>query len=244
MHRRHVPLRKPVIKMKKTLLTSLLLCAIFAIQSFAQDEEGYWPRAYYAGIGMGVVATRGDIGNDDNVVYKLDDGTTETVHFPALDLLAMPDFILGVNIREFSLSANFNYWRYTEVMGGFPDESNEQGVRIYRLGFEFAYNLYWPEYFQPRIGIGYAYTNIRTNECVFPSDTDRKLTSAELMGSSIAFIFGIRYFWTDHIVLQPDLKFYEAWFGHLNTKEMGTFDLKHKKWQTFAVMEVDLIWQF
>lgn len=212
------------------------------MQAFAQDE-GYWPRSYFAGIGMGVVATRGDIG-DKNIKYDLDDGTSETVHLPAMDLLAIPDFFIGVNIREFSVSVNFNYWKYTEVLGGFPDDSNEQPTRIYRLGVEFVYNLYWPEFFQPQIGLGYAFTSIRTNENVFSSDTEKELTSSELMGSSLALILGIRYFLTDHLIIQPDLKFYEAWFGHLNTKEMGTFDLKHKKWQTFAIMEVDLVWQF
>ena len=45
--------------MKKILLAVVLLCA----SAFAQPSDsdlGYWPRSYFASIGFGVIANRGD----------------------------------------------------------------------------------------------------------------------------------------------------------------------------------------
>lgn len=229
--------------MKKTLLTTLLLCAIFAIQSFAQDEEGFWPRSYFAGAGFAAVATRGDV-NTYIITTKTDKGEKEIVHNPELNFLVWPDFFLGVDIGQFSLSANFNYWYFTDNLIGFGDVEVEARTRIWRFGIEFIYNFFWPEFFQPGFGVGYSYTSIKSDDNVFPVDDTKQRTDAELMGSSIAFIANLRYFLTDFFVLQPSLKFYETWFGHINTENGGTADLKHKQWQTFVVMEIALVYHF
>jgi hypothetical protein len=228
--------------MKKFLVT-LLFLSIFSTSAFADEGEGYWPRSYFAGVGFGVVATRGDIG-DNNISGKTENGDKETVHLPSLNIFMMPDFFLGVNIAQFSLSANFNYWNLTESLGGFPDKSIKENIRIWRFGVEFIYNFFWPEFFQPGIGLGYAYTSIKSENSVFPADESKEKTASELMGSSLALIMNIRYFLTENLIIEPSLKFYETWFSNINTENAGTNELKHNIWQTFAFVELSFIYQF
>lgn len=227
----------------KKLLAALLLLSFFSVNVFADEDEGYWPRSYFAGLGFGVVATRGDIG-ENTVSGKTEDGDKETVHLPSMNIFILPDVILGVNIGQFSLSANYNYWYFTDNLGGFPDNSVEEQIRIWRFGVEFVYNFFWPEFFQPGVGIGYAYTSIKTENSVYPDDDSKDKTASELMGSSLALILDIRYYLTEHLILQPSLKVYEAWFSNINTENAGTNELRHKIWQTFALVELAFIYQF
>ncbi|WP_295860935.1 outer membrane beta-barrel protein [uncultured Fibrobacter sp.] len=227
----------------KKLLAIFLLLSFFSVNAFAEEDEGYWPRSYFAGLGFSVVATRGDIG-EYTVTGKTDKGDKETAHLPSINIFILPDVFLGVNIGQFTLSANYNYWKFNDVLGGIPDNSIEERVRIWRFGVEFVYNIFWPEFFQPGIGIGYAYTSIKTENSVFPEDESKKKTASELMGSSLSLILDIRYYLTEHIVLQPSIKFNEAWFSNINTENAGTNALKHKMWQTFSLVELAIIYQF
>ena len=227
----------------KKLLAVLLLLSFFSVNAFAEEDEGFWPRSYFAGIGFSGVATRGDIGKY-TLNTKTEDGDKEKVHLPSVNLLVWPDFILGVNIGQFSLSANYNYWYFTGDLGGFDDGTVQEQIRIWRFGIEFIYNIFWPEFFQPGVGLGYAYTNIKADNSVYPVDESKDRTYSELSGSSIALIFDIRYFLTEHIILVPTIKFYESWFGNLYTENSGANKLKHKHWQTFAVIELALLYQF
>jgi len=227
----------------KKLIAVFLFLTLFNTNTFADEDAGYWPRSYYAGFGFSAVATRGDIGNY-TLNTKTEDGEKETVHLPTTNLFVSPDFILGVNIAQFSLALNYNYWYFTDNLAGFPENNVEEQIRIWRLGIEFIYNIFWPEFFQPGIGLGYAYTSIKTDNSVIPADESKEKTDSELMGSSIAMIFDIRYFLTDHIILVPTIKFYESWFSNLYTENAGTKDLKHKQWQTFAVIEMAILYQF
>lgn len=229
--------------MKKTLLTSILLCAILTLQSFAQDEEGFWPRSYFIGAGFAAVATRGDV-NEYNITTKTEKGEKEIVHNPELNFLVWPDFFIGVDIGQFSLSGNFNYWYFTDNLIGFGENEVDVRTRIWRFGIEFIYNFFWPDFFQPGLGIGYSYTSVYTNDNVFPIDETKERSDSELMGSSISLIMDIRYFLTDNIVLLPSLKFYETWFANLYTENGGTNSLKHKKWQTFVIMEISVVYHF
>lgn len=225
------------------LLAVLLLLSFFSVNTFADEDEGYWPRSYFAGLGISAIATRGDIGKY-TIDTKTEDGEKEVVHLPSLDVLIWPDLLLGVDIGQFSLSANFNYWTFNDVLGGFPDNSVKGDVRIWRFGVEFIYNFFWPEFFQPGVGLGYAYTSIKTENSVFPVDETKEKTDSELMGSALALILNIRYFLTDHIILQPSIKFYESWFSNLYTEHAGTCELQHKKWQTFAIINISILYQF
>ena len=85
--------------MKKILLAIALLCSSI----FAQPEDGdftYWPRSYFASIGFGVIANRGDFFERSLKVEE--DGITETINLPITKVLMSPDYTLGVNIRECS----------------------------------------------------------------------------------------------------------------------------------------------
>ena len=227
----------------KKLLAIFLLLSFFSVNVFADEDEGYWPRSYFAGLGFGVVATRGDIG-EFTLSGKTEDGEKETVHLPSMNIFILPDVFLGVNIGQFSLSANYNYWYFTNKLSDFPDNNVEERIRIWRFGVEFVYNFFWPEYFQPGVGIGYTYTSIKTENSVFPADDSKDKTASELMGSSLALILDIRYYLTDNLILKPSLKVYESWFSNINTENAGTNELKHKIWQTFALVELAFIYQF
>ena len=151
---------------------------------------------------------------------------------------------MGVNIAQFSLALNYNYWYFTDNLGGFAENNIEEQIRIWRLGLEFVYHIFWPEFFQPGVGFGYTYNSIKTDNSVFPADESKEKTDSELMGSSLSLIFDIRYFLTDNIILVPTIKFYESWFSNLYTEHAGTKNLKHKQWQTFAIIEMDILYQF
>ena len=93
--------------MKKFLLALTLLCSAI----FAQPEDSdftYWPRTYFASIGFNVIANRGDL--FDRAMVLKDDGIDETVHLPNTKVIVSPDYNIGVNIREFTLAASFQYW--------------------------------------------------------------------------------------------------------------------------------------
>lgn len=228
--------------MKRTLFTTILLCVILTLPSFAQDEDGYWPRSYFLGIGLSAVASRGDL-NENLIRTKTEKGEKEIVHNPNLSFLFWPDFFIGVDIRQFSLSLNFNYWNYTNNLIQI-EESVKENTRIWRFGVEFVYNFFWQEFFQPGLGLGYSYTSMATNNNVFPTDITKPRTDSELMGSSISLITNIRYFLTEDIILQTSLKYLRTWFGNLYTENAGTNDMTHTQWQTFILMEVAVIYHF
>ena len=69
----------------KKLIAVFLFLSFFSANAFASEDEGYWPRSYYVGLGFSAVATRGDIGNY-TLNTKTDDGEKETVHLPSINL--------------------------------------------------------------------------------------------------------------------------------------------------------------
>lgn len=226
----------------KQILATLTFCLAFFTSSVFADE-GAWPRSYFVGAGFGGVASKGDIGKY-NIKTTNKDNEVEIVHQPAFDIFAWPDFFIGVDIGQFSLSMNFNYWNFEETLGGMPDASTKAEVQLWRFGVEFVYNFFWPDFFQPGVGIGYAYSSITTDNSVYPVNETEKLKESELMGSSLALILNMRYYLTDNIVFQPALKLNEGWFKSLSVDGNETLELKHTKWQTFTVAELAVIYHF
>lgn len=224
------------------IFKTIIVClAFFCATTFAEEGEGgYWPKSYFVGAGIGIVASKGDIG-DYAIKTKNKDEETEIVHLPSFDIFAWPDYFIGVDIGYFSLSANFNYWTFQEASATIDDKND---VRIWRFGLEFVYNFFWPDFFQPGVGIGYNYTSIKTFDNVHPADESKKLSDSELMGSALSLILNVRYFMTEFLVIQPSIKVSEAWFGSMNTDNGETNELKHKLWQTFATAELALIYHF
>lgn len=206
--------------------------------------EDYWPRSYFASVGFGLSAARGDVG--DYTLSVKNDGVKETVHLPTLDFIASPEIQIGANIREFTLGLIFNYWSFEENLGGFPTEDYMANTKYIRFGFEFTYNLFWPEDFQVGFGLGYYYNTVKTDNSVYSSEPDTKPYGSELMGSSIALIGNIHYFFTPNISLVPIIKIHETWFRFIytDTEESETSDLKHTQWETVVTAGIQVQFQF
>ena len=227
-------------KMKKILLTVILLCTTVFAQP-TDSDLGYWPRSYFASIGFGVIANRGDF-FDRTIKVTGDDNIVETVNLPQTKVLMSPGYSIGVNIREFSLAATFQYWSMNVAINGLPNNITEQKMRFMRLGADFTYNFFYPEFFQVGIGLGYSFSSLNIKENA--TSAELGLTNSELMGSSIALFTNVRYYITDFFCLNPSLHFYETWYKAVNTKNAGTQDLKSYVWQTYIAITMNLMVQF
>ena len=149
--------------------------------------------------------------------------------------------MLGVNLGAFSLGLGFQYWNSEQVIAGFPDESYKQDTRIWRLDLEVTYNLFYPDFFQVGLGVGYAYNSVKSdNSAIF----DDKAYNVEFMGSAVAFIANIHYYITDNIAMVPALKIYESWFKNVHCSRIENNDLDPYLWQTFILSTVSIQYQF
>lgn len=224
--------------MKKLLLAFASIFLLLATPAIA--DEGYWPKSYFVSTGFGLTVSKGDF-NEKAISITDTTGKKGYIHQPALEFLATPDLSIGANIAQFSLALNFQYWTSQQTLAGFPDESFEEDTRIWRLGFEFTYNLFWPDFFQAGFGAGYSYTSVRTKNSAFLGD---QTYSTELMGSAIGFIANIHYYFTDNISMVPAIKIYENWFKSVNTSRTGTCDLDPYVWQTFVLASLSIQYTF
>ena len=146
--------------MKKFILFFILTVAVTAASAY---EENYWPRSYFVRAGMGVTATIGDL-NERPVSVKDTSGNKFKTYPPDMAIMGDPELLLGVNIREFTLAVAFQYWKQQEEL---VKISAEESTRFWRLGFEFYYNFFWPDYFQVGLGAGFSYTSIKTENSAF-----------------------------------------------------------------------------
>ena len=226
--------------MKKILLAIALLSSAI----FAQPEDSdysYWPRSYFASIGFGVIANRGDF-FDETLKIKGDDDITKTVNLPQTKVLMSPSYNIGVNIREFSLAATFQYWSMNVAINGLPDNITEQKMRFWRLGADFTYNFFYPEFFQVGVGLGYSFSSLSIKDNAVSAE--KGLANSDLMGSAIALVTNVRYYITDYFCLNPSLHIYETWYKAVNTKNAGTKDLKSYIWQTYIAISISAMVQF
>ncbi len=223
--------------MKKLKIIAVVLCLL---AGFTFAEEYYWPRTYFVSAGFGAQVSKGDF-NKHTVTGKDSSGIKGTVHPPAIEFVATPDFMLGVNLGAFTFGLGFQYWTSEQVLGGFEDESNKEDTRIWRLGLEVTYNLFYPEFFQVGLGVGYAYNSVKTdNAAVF----DGKAYKAEFMGSAVSFIANIHYYITDNIAMVPAIKVYESWFKNVHCSRIENNDLDPYLWQSFVLASVSIQYQF
>ncbi|MCF0225454.1 MAG: outer membrane beta-barrel protein [Fibrobacter sp.] len=224
--------------MKKQIQILAIAIALFAASSYADE---FLPRSYYVEAGIGAVATKGDF-NDVAITAKDSTGIQGRIHPPALDIFATPDFTIGANIGPFSLGLNFQIWNSEQVLAGFAKDSVEEDSRIWRLGFEFTYNFYWPEFFQAGLGLGYSFANIKTENSAYFSDN--AISNSELYGSAVSFIAYIRYYITENIAFAPTIRIYESWFKNVYTSRTDNCDLDPYLWQTFVMASFALHYQF
>ena len=228
--------------MKKILLALTLLCSAV----FAQPEDSdfsYWPRSYFASISFNVIANRGDL-FDRTMVLK-NDGIEETVHLPNTKVLVSPDYSIGVNIREFTFSASFQYWSMLGSIPSLPEPINEQNMKYWRFGIEATYNFFYPEFFQVGVGLGYSFSKLTTENNV---SNYKGYFNSELNGSAIALVSHIRYLITDNFGLISSLRVYENWYKSVYTKNSGTIDFHEVGdsyyWQTYIAVSIGAMVQF
>ena len=98
--------------MKKFLLLFILA---FAVTTASAYEENYWPRSYFVRAGMGVTATTGDL-NERAVSIKDTSDNKFKTYPPDMSRIGDPEFLLGVNIREFTVAVAFQYWKQQEEL--------------------------------------------------------------------------------------------------------------------------------
>ena len=220
--------------MKKLAAILILLTGISA---FADDG---WARSYFVSAGFGAVVSRGDF-SDRTISITDTAGRKEKVHAPDLGFLASPDFTLGANIGEFTLTFNFQIWESEQELNGFPDESVRESSLLWRSSMEFIYNLFWPEDFQVGLGAALSYSAVTTENSAFIGND---AYDAEFMGSSFGLVANAKYFFTDNIAIVPFVKVYENWFRNVYTKESELCDLDSYMWQTFVLAGLSVQFQF
>ena len=220
--------------MKARIITLLIAAVITAAGAY---EENYWPRSYFVRAGMGLAATNGDL-NERSISVKDTSGNKFKAYPPDISLMGDPEFLLGVNIREFTVAVAFQYWKQQEEL---VQLSEEESSRFWRLGFEFYYNFFWPDYFQIGLGAGFSYASVKAENSAIhngePKDT-------EYMGSGLGLFANVQYYIINEIAIVPAIKFYRNWFRNIYTDDSENRELDPFLWQTFISASISLQFQF
>lgn len=223
--------------MKKLKVIALFVCLL---AGFTFAEDYYWPRTYYVSAGFGAQVSKGDF-NDRVLSGKDTAGIKGDIHPPSIAFTAAPDFMVGVNLGAFTFGLGFQYWKSEQDIIGFPEDSYQQDVRIWRAGLEVTYNLFYPEFFQIGLGAGYSYSSVKSeNSAFFGSD----VYDSEFMGSAVAFIANIHYYITENLAMVPAIKIYENWFKNVHCSRIDNNDLDPYLWQSFVFASVSVQYQF
>lgn len=222
--------------MKKIASILLLFAGLFCTQAWAED---YWPKSYFVKAGFNVAYSNGDL-NERAISLEDTTGEKMKVYPPNLKLIPSPEIELGVNMRFFSLAVTF---QYSFLTGGLTDyeDTDPTDISMWRFGFEFTYNLNWPEDFQVGLGLGYSYTTIYVGNSAY---MDGESYRSRLLGSGVGFILNAHYYFTDHIAIVPSVKIYENWFKNVYTGPSELCDLDPYKWQTFFTAGLSIQYQF
>ncbi|MCF0222574.1 MAG: outer membrane beta-barrel protein [Fibrobacter sp.] len=223
--------------MKKFLFTLFAAVTLLCTQAMADE---HWPKTYFIEVGWGLAYSTGDLNSTtlhtkDTLDKKLD------IYMPDLGLLTAPDFTVGVNIWAFTLAVNFNYWKGNTELSKFEND-DEVSTRMWRLGLEFTYNLLYPDNFQIGLGGGYSYTNVKTKDSALDAHGDSM--SSEIMGSGLALVANVRYYFTKNLVLAPTIKIFGNWFKDVYTTRSEIQDVTPYMWQTFFFASISFQYQF
>jgi hypothetical protein len=164
---------------------------------------------------------------------------------PNTKVIVSPDYNIGVNIREFTLAASFQYWTMQGSIPTLPAPQNEQDMRFWRFGLEGTYNFFYPDFFQVGVGLGYSFSKLTIKDNV---SNAKGFFDSELNGSAIALVTQIRYFITDNFGLTSALRIYENWYKSVHTKNSGTVDFHELDisyyWQTYIAVSIGAMVQF
>lgn len=222
--------------MKKFVSVFLLFAGLFCSQALAED---YWPKSYFARAGFNLAYSNGDL---NERAFSIPDTTGEKmrVYPPDLSFIPSPEIELGVNMRFFTLSVGFQYTSQSQGLTDYED-SDGTDVTVWRFGFEFTYNLNWPEDFQVGLGLGYSFTTLYVANSAY---MDGESYRSRLLGSGVGFILNAHYYFTEHIAIVPAVKIYENWFKNVYTGPSELCDMDPYKWQTFFTASLSIQYQF
>lgn len=215
----------------------MLFASLFCTHAVA---DGSWPKTYFIEVGWDLAYSTGDL-NSTSIRTKDTLNKDLRIYMPDLGLMTAPDFTVGTNIWAFTLAVNFNYWKGKTELTKFKND-DEFSSRMWRFGFEFTYNLLYPEDFQVGLGGGYSYSNIKTQKSAIDYHGDPM--ESEVMGSGLAFVANIRYYFTNNLVLTPTIKVYGNWFKNVYTASSEIQDVKPYMWQTFILGAISFQYQF
>lgn len=227
--------------MKKFVSLFLLFAGIFCTQAAAYEDYGdsYWPKSYYIRANMGAMFTNGDL-NERAISIKDTNDSRMRVYPPDISIMAVPGFTLGANVRSFSIDVSFQYSSFSESQTDNPD-SDDMSTLFWNVGFEFTYNLFWPEDFQIGLGGGYTLNTVKaSNSAVLDGETYR----SEFVGAAAGFVANVKYYFSDYFAVVPSFRFYEGWFRKVYTKPSENYALDPYLWQTFISANLALQFQF
>lgn len=215
----------------------IFFCTCLMISTLWAKQPDF---SIYGQLGFGLLVSKGDM-NDRVLSVKDEDGTKGNLHPATLQVLGSPDLSVGVNIKSFSLALDFQYWTSAQNLTGYPDEALERDTRIMRLGAEFTYNVFWPEFFQAGIGGGISYINVKTDDNLFYGAQTYDVTFS---GLALGLIANIRYYITDQLAMVPAIKFYENCFFDADSKWLENDSMNSHLWQTMVLVSLTVQYQF
>lgn len=226
--------------MKKFVSVFLFVAGLFCVQAMAESYGAdYWQKSYFVQGGFNAAFSHGDL-NKQSISAKDTVGDKMKIYKPDLGFIPSPELTLGVNIRFFTLAVDFQYSSLSQNLADLED-SDESDVTVWRFGFEFLYNFNWPEDIQVGLGLGYSFTTLYAGNSAYLDD---EIYRSQLMGSGVAFIANMHYYFTNHIAIVPSVKIYENWFKNVYTGPSELCDLDPYLWQTFYTASIALQYQF
>lgn len=199
-----------------------------------------WNNTFFAQLGFGLMVSKGDF-NDRVLVVKDEDGAKGNLHPATLKFLGSPDFVLGLNLNEFSIALDFQYWNSEQSLTGYPNGAYKTDTQIWRFGSEFTYNLYWPEFFQIGLGAGISLNRVSVEDNLYFGE---KTYDVDFTGVSLGLLANLHYYITDSFAMVPSLKIYETMFWDMKSSPIDGDQLKSSLWHTFILVSLNVQYQF
>ncbi len=205
--------------MKK--ITVLLLLLFFALT----HADNNWVKSYYFSVGFGGAFTQGDLDGNKRI-STTENGTTEVDIFPNTGFYIIPELETGANLNQHTVFVDLSYSYPKTSYGLDTEEADETNTNIFRLGFGYRYNFFWPNLFQPFVGLNYSYMylNTRNNVYIYTLE-DVSRTNGAVMGNGVALHGGVLYYVEKHITMQLHARVRAMFFSKFGNDVNGNRDL-------------------
>jgi hypothetical protein len=208
------------MKLAKLFLIAFCICAI---SSFANEN---WTRTHFISAGFGAAITQGDLEGEKSLLAK-DAGKEETIFLPNLGSFLMPEFEIGANLNQHTVSLDFSFSSPKTNFAKGTNLVEETETDILRLGLGYRYNFLWPEPFQIFVGLNYSFMHLKTtNNAFFIDENDNtKRSDATLMGNGFSINSGLLYFIHKNISMELHARFKTMFFSNVSSEENGTCEM-------------------